>query len=145
MSALLILGKNFRPFPVSTIFYRDATNLSWGNFFCRNVPRAYYVVERKKIACWHYLGYYQYLIILLCRVSDRHYFLYFLQLISPGTPSSKARPWFLIKIFFSKIRLWTGCSNRSNFVQTVAVFGMGYGCAQNSARERIRMVLFYGE
>ena len=45
----------------------------------------------------------------------------------------------------SKIRLRTGCSNRSSFVQTVAVFVMGYGCAQRSAREWIRTVLFYGE
>jgi hypothetical protein len=46
-----------------------------------------------------------------------------------ATPASKKI------LVFSKIRLRTGCSNRSNFVQTVAGFVMGYGCAQRSARE----------
>ena len=57
--------------------------------------------------------------------------------VSPGTPSSKAK-----KFFFSPK---TGCSNRSKFVQTVAVFVMGYGCARRSTREWIRTVLFYVE
>jgi len=69
-----------------------------------------------------------------------------LSFFSPGTPSSKAHPFFqyayvLVKFFFSKIRL----AYLELGVQTVAVFVLGYGCAQRSARERIRMVLFYGE
>ena len=39
----------------------------------------------------------------------------------------------------------TGCSNRQQFCSNRSSFVMGYGCAQRSAREWIRTVLFYGE
>ena len=61
------------------------------------------------------------------------------KILSPGTPSSKAKK----KFFFFPPK--TGCSNWITFVQTGSLFVMGYGCARRSVRERIRMVLFYGE
>jgi len=62
-------------------------------------------------------------------------FFFFVKTFIPWDAQSKAHPVFSIKINFSKIRLRTGWSNWINFVQTVAVFVMGYGCARRSARE----------
>jgi hypothetical protein len=60
---------------------------------------------------------------------------HFLNWFPLGRPVQRLTLFFKI-FFFQKFAFKLG-------VQTVAVFVMGYGCAQRSAREWIRTVLFY--